>query len=188
MKANIIRIGAFFIALFIGVQIPVFVSDAAGLFMKLSAIERSDVAVSEDMLAKPIYGVRISYIGTSVDDPDFGSTMRFLVYNGSQETISCRGYAGKCADPEILIRGRDEKAWVCMRGSSVYSIGPGATAGLIVSPYNFATIPRRSAEVTVGLEFTEPGVSTARYFAEPVTLPPAFKNEIRDHLAETASN
>lgn len=188
MKANIIRIGAFFIALFIGVQIPIFVSDAAGLFMKLSAIEHSDVAVREDLLAMPIFGVQISYIGSSLDDPDFGSTMRFLVYNGSQETISCRGYAGKCADPEILIRERDEKAWVCMNGSSVYSIGPGATAELIVSPYNFATIPRRSAEITVGLEVIDADGSTARYFAEPVTLPPAFRSGIRDHFAEIASN
>lgn len=187
MKTKILAIATFCMALLIGIQMSVIVSNFSGYLTSPAQLELEVLGEPDRSSAKPTIRIRISYIGLSSSDPDFGSTMRYLIYNGSSETLSCIGYNGICASPDIFIREQYQSAWVCMNGSSLYTIAPGQTAELMVGPYDFIRLPRKSDEVTVGYEFTDPHGRTTQYFAESMRIPSAFRDEIRDHLAETDS-
>jgi len=167
----------FLAALFVGIQTTAFSTDVAAQFSLPADIPEPGFHLDPDQVPKAPAGVRVSYIG--VND----STLRFLIYNGSTETVSCLGYAGLCASPELLINGLDANAWVCMMGSPRYDIKPGDTVEMIVTPEDFASVPGKNDKVVVGYKPIRED-SQDRYFAEPIVIPPAFRNEIRKSLTK----
>ena len=168
----------FLFALFLGIQLAAFDTDLAARFSPPADVpeprEYDDV---ERIPARPS-GIRVSYVG--VND----STLRFLVYNGSTEKLSCRGYEGICSSPELLLNGLDASAWVCMNGSSKYEIKPGDTVEMMVAPYDFARVPGKNEKVVVGFKSIDEDDWRDQYFAEPIVLPPAFRNEIRESFSK----
>ena len=121
----------FSLTFFVGVKVA-WVAGVVTKFSMPAEIHRPDVNDRAERFARSPVGIRVSYIGLT------GPTLRFLIHNGSTETLSCVGYSGMCASPEIRINGEDAKAWVCMNGSSTYLIEPGETVELAVGPYDFA--------------------------------------------------
>lgn len=182
MRKNISGIVAFCVALLIGVQAAILVSGVLAQVTMPAEIIVADVDRWDESLAKPLDGVRIVYSGMTSSKSDFGPTMMFIIVNGSTETIECIGYLGICASPEIFIAGKVERSWVCMMGSSRYSILPGQTAELMVSPQDFATLPDRSSKVVVGYEFNRPNGELIRHLAEPMLLPTEFRKEVKKEL------
>lgn len=130
-----------------------------------------------DRIPKAPAGIRISYIGVK------DSTLRFLIYNGSTEKLSCLGYSGICASPELRVNGLDATAWVCMNGSSIYEIQPGETVEMLVSTEDFARIPGKNDKVAVGFKSIDDDAQDIS-FAEPIILPSAFRNEVRKSFAK----
>lgn len=177
-----IRVGSFCLALIIGIQAAILVTSVVTQLTMPVEIQIAEANGREERFAKTSVGVRIYYIGLTSSTSDFGSTMRFLIVNGSSETIKCIGYSGVCAGPTILIRGHDAGAWVCMNGSSKYSIKPGETAELMISPQDFATLPNRSEKVAIGYEFDHLNGESTQYLAEPMILPTEFRKELKREL------
>ncbi len=179
MKTKIVT---FCLALFIGTQAAMLVSNVFAQFMIPAEIHVVDAYDRGELFAKPLDGIRIVYSDVTSRESDFGPTMKFIIVNGSSEAIKCIGYSGVCASPEILIAGKDEKGWVCMNGSSWYSIMPGETAELMVGPHDFAKLPARSTEVVVGYEFERPNGEPIQHLAEPMLLPFEFRKEVKKVL------
>ena len=50
----------------------------------------------------------------------------------------------------------------------------------MVYPEDFARVPGKNDKVVVGYKSIEEDDSRDQYFAEPIVLPPAFRNEIRE--------
>ena len=133
-------------------------------------------------------GVRITYDGMfPVNDEVPAPSLRFLIYNGSSEELTCIGYSGICASPAILVRELDATAWVCMNGSSNYTIKPGESAEMMVSVQDFNLLPGKTENVAVGYKFEFSAGLSDQYLAEPIVLPAKFRkalvkdlNEVRD--------
>ena len=70
------------------------------------------------------------------------------------------------------------KQWICMNESSIYEIKPGDTVEMMVYPEDFARVPGKNDKVVVGFKSIEEDKQD-QYFAKPIVLPPAFRNEIR---------
>ncbi len=140
MNRTIIGVLIFLLALFVGIQVAAFVTNVTAQFSLPADIPEPGFNEPIDQVAKAPTGIRISYIG--VND----STLRFLIYNGSTEKVSCLGYSGICASPELRLNGLDAKAWVCMNGTSIYEILPGDTVEMMVSPYDFARVPGKNEQ------------------------------------------
>lgn len=136
----------------------------------------------EPFRAEPAAGVLITYIGVSSANVYGVPAMRFLIYNGSAEPLGCIGYEGVCSSPAILIDGINEKAFYCMNGSSEYFIEPGTTAELEVFPHDVDRLPGKREQMSVGYEFRLADGDTVQYFAEPLTLPPAFREAVREDI------
>lgn len=167
-------------ALFVGIQVAAFFTTVTTKFTTATTKFSLPADVPEpefnddvnEFPNSPI-GIHVSYIGVNE------STLRFLIYNGSREKLSCYGYSGLCLSPEIRINGLDGSAWMCMNGTSVYEIMPGDTVEMMVSPDDFARVPGKNDKVSVG--FKSITNDTQGYdFAEPIILPPAFRNKIRE--------
>jgi hypothetical protein len=178
------KIGPFFLALFLGIQAVML---ANCLVANLSLPADADVVVhyrpdGESTLAEPPKGIRILYDGMWTDHET--PTLRFLIYNGSDRELSCVGFRGYCADPQIRLRGLDAKSWECMNGSSLYTIKPGEFAELMVSPSNFQLLPGRTEEVVIGYKFEDPSGSSNQYFAAPLVLPAEFRNAVKKYLKQ----
>lgn len=160
-----------------GIQVAAFVTNVTAQFSLPADIPEPGFNDHTDQVPKAPTGIRISYIGINE------STLRFLIYNGSTEKVSCLGYSGICASPEIRINGLDANAWVCMNGSSVYEIMPGDTVEMMVSPYDFARVPGKNDKVAIGYKSIQDDTQEP-HFAEPIVLPPAFRNEIRESFSK----
>lgn len=177
MHGTIIGTLIFLAALFVGIQSTAFSTDVAAQFSLPADIPEPGSQLDPDQAPKAPAGIRVSYIG--VND----STLRFLIYNGSTESVSCLGYSGLCASPELLINGLDANAWVCMSGSPTYEIKPGDSVEMIVTPEDFARVPGKSEMVVVGYKPLQLDAQD-QYFAEPIVLPPSFRNSIRKSLTQ----
>lgn len=125
------------------------------------------------------------YNGVNAGSSEFDEGLRFIIFNGSSENVSCIGYNGRCASPEIRISGRDAAAWVCMNGSSTYTIEPGRSAELIVGAYDFARLPSKAEKITIGYAFATGRAD--KYFAEPIILPSKFHEAVRIDIADGGS-
>jgi hypothetical protein len=179
MKANFLGMVAFCVALSIGIKIAAFVPNAAVYLTSPEKIEVSPLGT--DGYAKFPAGVLISYLGETSDEGR-GTGMRFLIYNGSAEPISCIGYEGVCVSPEIFISGEAAAEWICLNGSSMYTISPSQTAQLLVEPYEFARLPEKMEIVTIGYTFEHTDGRNTQSLAEPMTLPPAFRNAVSEAI------
>jgi hypothetical protein len=177
MYRTIVGALIFLLTLFVGIQTAAFVTDVTAQFSLPAEIPEPGSNERNYRFAKAPAGIRISYIG--VND----STLRFLIYNGSTEKVSCWGYSGICASPEIRINGLDANAWVCMNGSDNYVILPGDTAEMMVSPDDFARVPGKNEKVMVGYQSIDVE-RQEHHFAQPMVLPPAFRNDIRKFLSK----
>lgn len=164
------------LTLFVGIQVAAFVTNVTTRFSLPADIPEPGFKHHGNQTPKAPTGIRVSYIGNRE------STLRFLIYNGSKEKLLCLGYSGICASPELLINGLDASAWVCMNGSSILEIMPGNTAEMMVSPEDFAQVPGKSDEVAVGFKSIDDDRPDI-YFAEPILIPRAFRNEIRENLS-----
>jgi hypothetical protein len=176
MYRTIVGTLIFLSALFAGIQAAAFVANVSAQF-SLPADLPEPVPLGTDRRPLAPAEVRVSYIGINE------STLRFLVYNGSTEKLSCLGYSGICASPELRINGLDASAWVCMNGSDIYEIMPGDTVEMMVGPYDFARVPGRDDEVAVGFKSVDNDTQVVE-FAVPIVIPSAFRNEIRESLSE----
>ena len=123
-----------------GIQVAAFVTNVTAQFSLPADLPEPGFNEPIEQVAKAPTGIRISYIG--VND----ATLRFLIYNGSTEKVSCRGYSGICASPALRLNGLDAKAWACANGTSVYEILPGDTVEMMVSPYDFARVPGKNEQ------------------------------------------
>ena len=177
------KLAFFLLTLLIGIHTTALVTSAIGYFSVPSEIEVADPNEGKPIFATAPDGIQISYIGRS-SSADSGSDLRFLIYNGSGERLSCIGYSGRCVAPEIRIGTTDANAWVCLNGTSTYVIEPGSSAELEVGPYGFARLPGRSELVEVGYEFKYSDGRKERYFAEPIAIPDEFRNLLRKELKE----
>lgn len=177
MNRTIIGALIFLLALFVGIQLAAFVTNVTAQFSLPADIPEPGFDDHTDQVAKAPTGIRISYIGLNE------STLRFLIYNGSTEKLSCLGYSGICASPALRINRLDANAWVCMNGSSIYEILPGDTVEMMVSPYDFARVPGKNEKVVVGYKSIDNDTQD-HYFAEPIVLPPTFSNEIRESFSK----
>lgn len=177
MNRTIIGALIFLSTLFVGIQVAAFVTNVTAQFSLPADIPEPGFDEHTDQVAKAPIGIHVSYIGVNE------STLRFLIYNGSTEKLSCRGYSGICASPELHINGLDASAWVCMNGSSVYEIKPGDTVEMMVVPEDFARVPGKNEKVVVGYKSIHDDMQYP-HFAEPIVLPPAFRNEIRESFSK----
>lgn len=177
------RIALFLLTLLIGIQTTALVTTAVGYLLVPSEIKVADPNEGKPIFATAPDGVQISYIGRS-SAADSGSNLRFLIYNGSGERLSCIGYSGRCIAPEIRIGTTEANAWVCLNGTSTYTIEPGTTAVLEVGTYDLARLPGRTELVEVGYEFEYSDGRKERYFAEPIAIPDEFRNLLRKELKE----
>lgn len=179
------KIGPFFLALFLGIQA---VSLAKYLAAKPSLPADADIVVDrsygESTPAERPEGIRVLYDGIFPSSDHQSPTLRFLIYNGSSREVSCIGYWGICASPEIRLRGLEAKAWVCMNGSSFYTIKPGESAELMVSAADFQLLPGKTEEVVIGYKFKYPDGRSDQYFAAPLVLPAEFRTAVRKYLKE----
>ncbi|MBX3267592.1 MAG: hypothetical protein KF831_12900 [Acidobacteria bacterium] len=193
------RLGAFVVALVVGMQAAGFVRVLAETGLgsgslppppseHVWAIEppvaNDRGSYEEPSRAEPAAGVLITYIGVSSANVYGVPAMRFLIYNGSEEPLGCIGYEGVCHSPAILIDGFDQKGFYCMNGSSEYFIEPGTTAELEVFPHDVNRVPEKREQMSVGYEFRLEGGETVQYFAEPLSLPPSFREAIRKDMKE----
>lgn len=176
---------AFCVALLIGVQATQLISKVAVYRTLPTAPEVSEI--NEVPPALPPFGVRIAYIGHLEPIPGTESNLQFLIYNGSSSPISCIGYRGVCAKPDIFIREHAESAWKCMNGADEYTIKPGETGSLAVIADDFTELPGETENVTVGYTFWQPGGSPIQSSAEPIVLPSAFRDQVRKAVAERNS-
>lgn len=157
------------------------------VFVEQNFLAAEIEVVGEDKKLKRVglpKGVRITYDGVFPVIEDEPVALRFLIYNGSPNELTCIGYSGICASPEIQVRGLDASAWVCMRGSSLYTIKPGKTAELKVTVENFDLLPDKSDEVVIGYKFEHPDGPSDLYFAEPIVLPTQFRKAVSKYLKE----
>ncbi len=177
MKRIITGTLIFFVTLFVGIQTAAFVTSVMERFSVPADLAGRGYNDQADGVATAVYGIHISYIGVKE------SALRFLIYNGSTERLRCLGYSGICVGPELRINGLDASAWVCLNGSSEYEIKPGEAVEMMVFPYDFALIPGKNEMVEVGFKSIDANEED-QYFAQPIVLPPAFRNEIRKSLSE----
>ena len=193
------RIGAFVVALVVGMQAAGFMRGLAGTGdyscvlppfsnEQLGGVrpeETADRQIAQPFIhAEPETEVLITFIGVSSANVYGVPAMRFLIYNGSAEPLGCIGYEGICGSPAILIDGINEKAFYCMNGSSEYFIEPGTTAELEVFPHDVNRVPEKREQMSVGYEFRLTGGETVQHFAEPLTLPTEFREAIREDMKE----
>ena len=105
------KIALFFLTLFLGIQA---VALANHLAEQTSLPANADVEVdglyADPSQAEPPEGIRILYNGMFAKVGDAPPILRFLIYNGSSRELSCIGYGGICASPEIRVRGLDAQA------------------------------------------------------------------------------
>ena len=179
----VIRIGTFVLALFLGLQ-AVTLADA--FVEQFSIPPEIDLLSSAEKLARAELpkGIRISYDGMFPRVEDHPPFLRFLIYNGSPNELTCIGYSGICASPEIRVREVDASAWVCMNGSSFYKIKPGETAELTVSVEDFNLLPGKTDDVEIGYKFEHSDGRSDQYFAEPITLPAEFRKAVSKYRKE----
>ena len=177
------RLAIFVPALFLGLQ-AVTLADA--FFKQFSLPVEIEVVGSDEKLAPAELpkGIRISYNGAFPRLKEHPPFLRFLIYNGSPKDLTCIGYSGICASPEIRVRELDASAWVCMNGSSIYTIKPGESAELQVSVEDFNLLPGKTDEVVIGYKFEHPDGRSDQYFAEPIVLPVEFRKAISKYLEE----
>ena len=71
-----------------------------------------------------------------------------------------------------------------MNGSSRYTIKPGESAELWVSPSDFELLPEQTEEVVIGYKFEDPSGSSNQYFAAPLVLPVEFRTAVRKYQKE----
>ena len=177
------KIGLFFLTLFLGIQA---ITLADCIVANLSVPADADIVVDgsdlESTQVERPGGIRILYDGTWSDDET--PVLLFLIYNGSFRELSCIGYGGRCLSPQIRLRGLDVKAWACMNGSSRYTIKPGESAELWVSPSDFELLPEQTEEVVIGYKFEDPSGSSNQYFAAPLVLPVEFRTAVRKYQKE----
>jgi hypothetical protein len=179
----LIRIGIFVLALLLGLQA---VTLANAFFEQFSLPLEIEVVGSDEKLARAELpkGIRISYNGAFPRVKDHPPFLRFLIYNGSPNQLTCIGHSGICASPEIRLRDLDASAWVCMNGSSHYTIKPGESAELTVSVEDFNLLPGKTDEVVIGYKFEHPDGRSDQYFAEPIVLPAEFRKGVIKYLKE----
>lgn len=182
MMSILTKIAIFFLTLFFGLTAAVLPRLFVVLFFQPVDIEVSDInEKGEPTIASPPSGIRILYNGMRPTE------LRFVIVNGSSQPIICRGYEGKCESPEIHVRGREADAWVCMNGSSLYTIHPGQSAELIVHPWDFSILPGKTEQVSFGHPIDSRKYDSISYFGEPIVLPAEFRNSVREHLANADS-
>ena len=179
----LIRIAIFALAVFLGLQAVTLANAFAEQFSLPPEIE---VVGSNEKLerAERPKGVRITYDGMFPFNEEVPPSLRFLIYNGSPNELTCIGYSGICASPEIRLRGLDASAWVCMNGSSLYTIKPGESAELEVSVEDFNLLPGKTDDVVIGHKFEHPDGRSDQYFAEPIVLPAEFRKAVSKYLKE----
>ena len=179
----LIKIAIFILALCLGLQA---VTLANALIEQFSLPPETEVVGADENLARAELpkGIRISYNGVFPRVKDRPPFLRFLIYNGSPNELTCIGYSGICASPEIRLRDLDASAWVCMNGSSHYTIKPGEAAELEVSVEDFNLLPGKTDEVVIGHKFEHPDGRSDQYFAEPIVLPAEFRKAISKYLKE----
>lgn len=171
MRKTIVGTLIFSLALFAGIQATALIGNISAHFSLPTDQPEFDPLYTEERSPLAPVGVRISYIGINK------TTLRFIIYNGSEKTLSCLGYAGICASPKLSINEADVSAWVCMNGSSKYQIRPGATAVMMVSPADFARVPGKYDRVVVGFTSVDENAEDL-YLAEPIFIPATFRKQI----------
>jgi len=177
-------IGMFLLTLCLGINADRLANYITDQFHLPGEIELIDAHDGMELAEVP-RGIRIMYEGVfPVWAEEHEPPLRFHIYNGSSRELKCIGYSGMCASPEIRVRGLDATAWVCMNGSSFYTIKPGESAEVMVDPQDFNFLPGKSELVTVGYEFEHPDGSSDLYFAESIVLPAAFRKAVNKHLKE----
>ena len=173
----------FALTLFCGLQIVTLTSAFSEQF---SLPREIDVVGSDENLAQAEIpkGIRIFFNGVYPPVKDHPPILRFVIYNGSPNELTCIGYSRICASPEIRLRGLDTSAWECMNGSSFYKIKPGETAELMVSVEDFSLLPAKTENVTIGIKFEHSDGRSDSYFAEPIVLPAEFRKAVNKFLKE----
>lgn len=179
----LILIAMFVLALFLGLQAATL---ANAIYEQFSLPPEIEVVGSDEKLERAgrPKGVRITYDGMFPFNEEVPPSLRFLIYNGSPNELTCIGYSGICASPEIRVRELDASAWVCMNGSSDYTIKPGDSAELMVTVQDFDLLPTKSELVMIGYKFEHPDGRSHQYFAEPIVLPAKFRKAVSKYLKE----
>ena len=177
MKRIVLGVLIFFATLFVGVQVAVFVTIITDRYSVPADLPVQEDSIQADGFARKVSGIHISYLGGKE------SELRFLIYNGSTEKLLCYGQSGICMGPELRIDGLDDDRWQCMNGFSIYEVRPGDTVEMIAAPYDFPRLPGKNDKVEVGFR-TIGGSDQDQHFAQPIVLPPAFRNEIRKYLSQ----
>lgn len=172
MQRKIAGVLIFLSSLLVGVQVVSFITNMTEQFSLPREIPEPGFPIDTLRFPTSPVGVHVSYIG--VED----STLRFLIYNGSTETLSCIGYSGICSSPVLRIDGLDAKAWMCMNWSSRYEIRPGDTVELMVFAEDFSRLPGKNDKIVVGFKSINKKEQDL-YFAEPIVIPSEFRNEIK---------
>lgn len=177
------RIAIFVLALFLGLQAVTLANAFAEQFSLPPEIDLLD---ADEKLARAELpkGVRISYNGIFQLAKDEPPALRFLIYNGSPNELTCIGYSGMCSAPEIRLRGLDAAAWECMNGFPHYTVKPGESAEMVVSVEDFNLLPRKTDEVVIGYTFYHPNGGSDQYFAEPIILPAEFRKAVSKYLKQ----
>jgi len=177
-----LRLSAFVLSLTLGVQLVAFASWAVTNFTIPMYVSEETIAELDAITAKPPIGLYVTYAGMVPANREAGPYLRFIAYNGTSDTINYSGFGSHMPFPHIAANGRDVSSWVCRNGSTEHSIEPDNTAEFRVPVYEFALVPNRRDDVTVGF-YLRPDHSdeTEVTNSQPFVLPDEFRIAIRKY-------
>ena len=186
----LVRLSAFVISLFLGVQLAVLVSWAITNLTVPSDTSLEIVGDFEHTKATPPIGLYVTYAGFQPAIGQEQPYLRFIAYNGTPDPINYHGYGADEPFPHIVAKNLDVLgSFICGNGSTSHLIDPWQTAEFKLNAYHFDSIPKSGEIVTVGFHlrpeyFSESNVTNS----EPFVLPAEFRAAIRKHQQELNSS
>ena len=135
--------------------------------------------LSEPTPAKTPYGISVMYAGWSRDTVYNELMLRFVIYNGSGQTITFSAKSPERPFPEIVANGRKLPPLIgCGNGIQTFSISPGGSAEFHVYSLQFLERPRKFDSVTIGFYLDRESSEGKLYTSQPFFLPDKFRESI----------